>query len=230
MCQKPECPHKGDKMCSCAGLNFSSGNELRTHFLKNLTGMKLELFYNTLAAPAPYRLCMVGSCASCGGRLCMSDGIPSHLRGEGFLAVILDHALKLELKCADQFVELFHEKDRPIVRRWLKSLEDSDGSPALPGHEVPDVIYTIVQTSADHDRGLFPDPMAWGSYLSISQARKRLRELIAEKKKTLSSRCDTENFSEDFWEAFEADYAAARFVRIEILASELSCGEEGGAL
>ena len=54
--------------------------------------------------------------------------------------------------------------------------------------------------------------------------------MIAEKKKTLSSRCDTENFSEDFWEAFEADYAAARFVRIEILASELSCGEEGGAL
>lgn len=230
MCQKPECPHKGDKMCSCAGLNFSNSNELRTHFLKNLTGMKLELFYNTLAAPAPYRLCMVGSCTSCGGRLCMSDGIPSHLRGEGFLAVILDHALKLELKCADQFVELFHEEDRPIVRHWLKSLEDSDGSPALPGHEVPDVIYTIVQTAVDVDGGLFSDPVALGSYLSINQARKRLRELIAEEKETLSSRYDTENLSDDCWEAYEDGSAASCFIRIEILTSELSCSEEGGVL
>lgn len=84
------------------------------------------------------------------------------------------------------------------------------------------MIYTIVQTAVDIDRGFFPDPFAWESYYSIDQARKRLAELIAEEKKNLDRRFDMEEQSEDCWEVCEADYAAAHFLRIEILASELS--------
>ncbi len=84
------------------------------------------------------------------------------------------------------------------------------------------MIYTIVQTAADADRGFFPDPFAWESYYSIDQARKRLAKLIAKEKRNLDSRFDTENLSDYCWEVCEADYAAAHFLRIEILSSEMS--------
>ena len=54
--------------------------------------------------------------------------------------------------------------------------------------------------------------------------------MIAEKKETLSSRYDTENLSDDCWEAYEDGSAASCFIRIEILTSELSCGREGDEL
>lgn len=230
MCQKPECPHKGDKMCSCAGLNFGSGNELRTHFLKNLTGMKLELSYNTLASPTPYRLCVTGTCGTCGGRLCVSARMTAHLRGEGLLAMAFGHAIHLDLNCTDQFVELFHEEDRPAVRRWLEGLYGADAKQPPQEPDAPTMVYTIVRTAVDADRGIFDDPSAMGSDLNYERAQERLAKLIAEEKKTLSGHYDTEKLLEDSWEISEADYAAAHFVRIEILSSELSCGGEGGAL
>lgn len=91
------------------------------------------------------------------------------------------------------------------------------------------MIYTIVQTAVDTDRGFFPDPFAWESYCSIDQARERLAELIEEEKKNLDSRFDAEKQSDDCWEVYAADYAAAHFLRIEILTSELSCDGKGGA-
>ena len=143
MCRQLNCSHKGERMCSCVELDPSKRAEITAHFLKNLTGMKLELSYNTLSAPAPYRLCVTGTCGTCGGRLCVSAGMPAHLSGEGLLTVVLGHAIHLELGCTDQFMELFHEEDRPAVRRWLESLTDASESPALPKCEAPVEISVI---------------------------------------------------------------------------------------
>lgn len=90
-------------------------------------------------------------------------------------------------------------------------------------------IHTIVTTSANADQGLFQDPTPNGSYLSFEKAQYRFEELIAEEKSNLNSRYDIENREETVWEVYENGYAAACFVRIEIVTSEIedwpmSCG------
>ena len=80
-------------------------------------------------------------------------------------------------------------------------------------------IYTIIMTSANADHGLFQNPMPNGSFLSFDMAKRRLEELIAEEKSSLNSRYDTEEHEETVWEMYEDGYAAACFVRIEIVTS-----------
>lgn len=82
-------------------------------------------------------------------------------------------------------------------------------------------IHTIVMTSANADQGLFQDPIPNGSFLSFEKAQHRLEELIAEEKSNLNSRYDTENCEETVWEMYESGYAAACFVRIEIVTSKI---------
>ena len=80
-------------------------------------------------------------------------------------------------------------------------------------------IYTVVMTSANSDLGFFQDPTPNGSFLSFDKAKQRLEELIAEDKSSLDSRYDTEEREEAVWEMYENGYAAACFVRIEIVTS-----------
>ena len=82
-------------------------------------------------------------------------------------------------------------------------------------------IHTIVMTSANADHGLFQDPTPNGSYLSFEEAQHRFEELIAKEKSNLSSRYNTEKREETVWEMYEDGYAAACFVRIEIVTSEI---------
>lgn len=82
-------------------------------------------------------------------------------------------------------------------------------------------IYTIVMTSANADHGLFQNPTPNGSFLSFDKAKRRLEELIAEEKSSLDSRYDTEERENTAWEMYEDGYAAACFVRIEIVTSEI---------
>jgi len=82
-------------------------------------------------------------------------------------------------------------------------------------------VFTIITTAANADVGLFQDPTPCGSFLSYNRAKARLKKLIEEEKKNLNSRYDTENREETVWEMYEDGYAAACFVRIEIVESEI---------
>ena len=82
-------------------------------------------------------------------------------------------------------------------------------------------IYTVVHTAVDADHGEFPDPVNFGSFLSYDKAKDVMASLIETEKEKLSSRYDTVESDENAWEAYEDGYAAARFTRFEILASEL---------
>lgn len=82
-------------------------------------------------------------------------------------------------------------------------------------------IHTIVMTSANADYGFFQDPTPDGSFLSFEKAQHRFEERIAEEKSNLNSRYNTENREETVWEMYEDGYAAACFVRIEIVTSEI---------
>ena len=88
------------------------------------------------------------------------------------------------------------------------------------------MIYTIISTGADADRGEFPVPQVQGSYLSVQRAREELDRLVEEEKEGLDGRYDCEERSEDHWEAYMGGYAAACFSRIEILTSQLMDGSD----
>lgn len=85
------------------------------------------------------------------------------------------------------------------------------------------MVYTIVSTGADADRGFFPNPSTRGSYLSLKRAKEELERLVIEEKDELDDRYDKEDRGEDYWEMFQDGYAAALFSRLEILSSELHC-------
>lgn len=85
----------------------------------------------------------------------------------------------------------------------------------------PVMIYTIVATGIDVDRGNFPEPEAKGSYLSEARAREKLHEFIEAEKEELDSRYDQEDYSETYWESYADGYAAALFSRLEILSAPL---------
>ena len=89
------------------------------------------------------------------------------------------------------------------------------------------MIYTIVHTSVDSDRGSFPSPQAEGSYLSFERAHSEMWRLVAEEKKQLDDRYDTEESGDDFWEIYEGGYAAQCSSRFDILSSEVHVDNEG---
>ena len=86
-------------------------------------------------------------------------------------------------------------------------------------------IFTIIRTAADADKGLFPAPSTEGSYLSHTSANAAMWALVEEEKETHDFHCSDEDYEEeygdDFWEAYERGYAAANFLRFDILRSEL---------
>lgn len=243
MCWKTECPHRGEKMCLCKAMQTNDSVTQITYLFDSIQEPKAELSYTSLAAPHPYRLCLSGVCGKCGRRLCISLEKPGDFSGDDFLAAVYQHLYQVfnanfGMRTKDfrqMFMELFHEQDRPYIQHWLELPENQcmtqmyhrTGN-SLPEQNSKTTIYTIVQTAADADHGDFPTPFACGSYRSIDRARERLQELIAEEKKQLNERMDTEELSEDSWKMYEDGSAAVCFVRIEILSSELSSELERG--
>lgn len=82
-------------------------------------------------------------------------------------------------------------------------------------------IHTIIMTAANADVGLFQDPTPYGSFLSFEKAQARFVELIAKEKENLNSRYNSEELEEAVWEMYEDGYAAACFVRLEIVTTEI---------
>lgn len=82
-------------------------------------------------------------------------------------------------------------------------------------------IHTIVMTAANADTGLFQSPTPCGSFFSYQRALEQLGKLIAKKKENLNSRCKAEERDEASWEMYDDGEAAACFVRIEVITSEI---------
>lgn len=72
MCEKRHCTHSPEELCSCAPVR--SGDVLQTaaHVAESIMDINWELDYKSLADLGDYRLCLIGKCRQCGGRLCVS--------------------------------------------------------------------------------------------------------------------------------------------------------------
>lgn len=76
---------------------------------------------------------------------------------------------------------------------------------------------------------LIPRPAAEKSFFSPLRARKELQRLVCAEKENLDDRYDCEDQDEDYWEMYQDGNAAALFVRLEVVPSELilmSAGEK----
>lgn len=120
LCRKPACPHTDAEMCRCEPVAAGSAETAAIHLYQNVRGLKMELGYQSLMAPAPYRLCASGSCKVCGGRLCIGVKLSDFLYGNGFLAEIYHHMKSLHMNEPRQIAALFHEEDQAIVLQWLE--------------------------------------------------------------------------------------------------------------
>lgn len=88
----------------------------------------------------------------------------------------------------------------------------------------------IVHTSADADKGNFPDPEGLETFLCKDRAILRLRELVEMEKEEMTFPYDEElyreEYGDDFWEAYCNNYAAGWFTRYEIIESLLFLAPE----
>ena len=82
------------------------------------------------------RLCLVGVCAKCGGRLCINIGCSNELVGNDFLVETyrqlrqlyhLDWRRMPNQEFWERFEQLFHEQDRPALSEWREWLEERYG-------------------------------------------------------------------------------------------------------
>ena len=229
MCEKHYCTHSPETLCSCAPVQSGDVAQIVFHMAENMEDIRWELDYKSLADLSGHRLCAVGKCRQCGGRLCTGQYPVDAQTPEDFLAAVyrqlnqfhrrLDAALSHPAFC-ESFAAMFHEEDRPFVEDWLVQREAKTGD-KREGQKA----YTIVHTAAYADRGVFPAPDAIATFFDKALAEKRLRELVEKGKDEMSFPYDESFYCEEydcqFWEAYCKDYAAGWFIRYEILESPL---------
>ena len=232
MCEKKHCSRTPEDLCTC--MDWQNDDLIRTvtHLAENITDIDWELDYEGLADVQGHRLCLVGRCKKCGGRLCISQTPKIKASPEQILSALDDSigqaysALKVNLQPEeyyDKFAEMFHEEDRPVVDKWV--MHQWCYSPYLKGYKHSRPAFMIVHTSADADKGNFPDPEGLETFLCKDWAILRLRELVEMEKEKMTFPYDEElyreEYGDDFWEAYCDDYAAGWFTRYEIIESPL---------
>lgn len=88
MCEKHYCTHSPETLCSCAPVQSGDVARIVFHMAENMEDISWELDYKSLAELGDYRLCLIGKCRQCGGRLCVSQYPVDAQTPEDFLAAV----------------------------------------------------------------------------------------------------------------------------------------------
>ena len=72
MCETSKCRNQAEGLCSCPPVKNRGENILALieHVAANMTNIRWELDYTDINRSEKRRLCLVGVCRLCGGRLC----------------------------------------------------------------------------------------------------------------------------------------------------------------
>ena len=117
-------------LCRCIRWGNEDFDMEVDHLIRNFQFLHLELEYDALAPGADWRLCQMGRCRRCGGRLCVGTSMTARDSLEDMLVSIYLIAGQQWCgrtgKCPDGnrdfrdlFIRLFHEGDRQAVQDWL---------------------------------------------------------------------------------------------------------------
>lgn len=133
MCGRKKCGHDVADLCSCRPVQEGDTVKMFQHLIDNLTNETWELDYNDLSRSEDRRLCLVGVCSKCGGRLCLSISDSTGLLGNDFVIYTYQQLCHF-YRCScrhisnqefwDRFIQLFHEQDRPLISDWRTWLEE----------------------------------------------------------------------------------------------------------
>lgn len=238
MCDKKHCGRFHGDICSCAPIRNGDPFEMAVHLASHMSDVDWDLTYRDLEHIAPYRLCLIGKCAKCGGRLCVEQKPFDCASADDFLAAAYRHLYQFHQNMGqplcrevfrEKFVRMFHENDRPVVRGWLDRTENNSLHSVLC--KDTQKVYTIVHTRADTDRAKFPPPEGMSSHTEQSTAREYLRRLVEQEKDAMefpyTEEQYREDYGDDFREAYCDGYAAGWFTRYEIIESPLFMEKEG---
>ena len=88
MCEKHYCTHSPETLCSCAPVQSGDVAQIVFHMAENMEDIRWELDYKSLADLSGHRLCAVGKCRQCGGRLCAGQYPVDAQTPEDFLAAV----------------------------------------------------------------------------------------------------------------------------------------------
>ena len=100
----PTCQKK-DQLCRCIDWPDEDFDVEIDHFIRNFEFLHVELEYASLDAREPVRVCRIGRCRVCGGRMCDGTTLPP------------------EKTVRELMPTLFHEEDQAFAKQWLSEPE-----------------------------------------------------------------------------------------------------------
>lgn len=170
MCEARLCPHKAEELCACKSLRERDQDiiGLLAHIHENMTDVEWDLDYTDLSRPEKRRLCLVGRCRICGGRLCHELDASDELAGNDFLAAIYRSLYQVHnpggrympsWEFRVRFIQMFHEPDQGFVREWLDRPENQHISQMyhrsvksdIQEEEAGVTAYTIIRTGVEDE-------------------------------------------------------------------------------
>ena len=118
-------------LCRCTDWQKESEEKRLAHFSQNFVFQRMKLEYESLDQASAIRLCKIGRCRECGGRLCVGTTLHSGLPLDERLLVIALLAIQ-SMKDAqtdsgsiiEGLAAMFHKDDRVIVSAWLSRAEN----------------------------------------------------------------------------------------------------------
>lgn len=239
MCDAKHCQHEPDDLCSCRPVQSGDSFRMALHLAENMTDVDWHLTYQTLETINPYRMCLIGKCRICGGRLCIEQKSFGIVTTDDFLAAAYRHLYQFRHNLGQplrdkefrvKFVEMFREDDRAFVQEWL-SWPENQSVHTMYRRSVKKA-YTIVHTWADAGKADFPFPEGKGTYMDLDMAREEMARMVEQEKKAMQFPFDKElyreDYSDNFWEANCDGYAAGWFIRYDIIESPLHMETEKG--
>lgn len=129
----PTCQKK-DQLCRCIDWPDEDFDVEIDHFIQNFEFLHVELEYASLDAREPVRVCRIGRCRICGGRMCSGSTLPSEKTVRELMPTIFLFAglafrqFEYSLPAGTDsfqalFPTLFHEEDQAFAKQWLSEPE-----------------------------------------------------------------------------------------------------------
>lgn len=127
------CPNT-EPYCKCINWKDEDFDVEVDHLIHNFEFLRLEMTYSVLDETSPIRLCEIGRCRKCRGRICIGATesraglVSKRLEWLYFIAFERLRQRRLSEPVTPEvfqalFPALFHENDQPFVREWLASSE-----------------------------------------------------------------------------------------------------------
>ena len=237
MCDAKKCRHERRDLCSCRPVQKGNVIELAAHMAANMKDVEWELDYKSLETVMYGRLCLVGKCKVCGGRLCIEQKPFDARTTDDFLLAAYHRLDQFHHNVAPalpdeefrkRFVEMFRADDASVIREWLSRPENQ--SVQAMHRRSGKTIYTVVHTWANADKADFAAPEGLFSCTDPARAQRELKRLAEQEKEEMQfpfeEQLYREEYDDTFWEAYCDGYAAGWFTRYEIIESPLYMGSE----